>query len=430
MAAALQATTFYRQQQLLAQLIETLRSLRERLVSTPHMAYQTGSVIDHWLRILQQAVTILQTQADSEGEIPPVYVAGGHLRTWEARTLFKGRVALFAEIENLLLSPRPPVLFLHGQRRTGKTSLLAHLPEKLPAEIIPLAVNMQGAAEAETHAGLAYRMAESMAESARRDRKLTVQSWPRSEFASDPFVVLGDWMTEVEKRVPNRKFLLCLDEFARLEEIVASTGSRAPLNFLRNLLEHRQRWMLLLSGSHLIAELAPYWSDYLINTRRLHISYLEPDEARDLIEHPTLSFESHMRYESAATEHILYLTHGQPFLVQLICADLVDHLNRENHRHKTTRNIVTVDDVEAVLNPAMEHGGFYFDELWQTASETERGVLKQIATETFVPANGTTEAIDRLQSRELIEPCQGGYRFQVPLIQRWVLNHLKSAPYQ
>ncbi len=170
-------------------------------------------------------------------------------------------------------------------------------------------------------------------------------------------------MTEVEKRVPNRRFFLCLDEFARLEEVVASTGSRAPLNFLRNLLEHRQRWMLLLSGSYSIGELAPYWSDYLINTRRLHISYLEPDAARDLIEHPTPSFETHMRYVSAAIERILYLTRGQPFLVQLICSDLVAHLNQDNRRNKTIRSEVTADDVEAVLHAAMEHGGFYFDEL-------------------------------------------------------------------
>ncbi|MEE9149332.1 MAG: hypothetical protein V3U27_18265 [Candidatus Tectomicrobia bacterium] len=84
----------------------------------------------------------------------------------------------------MLLAPRAPVLLLYGQRQIGKTSLLAHLSDKLPAELIPLLVNLQEAAEAETNAGLAYIMAQSIAASAQRDRKLTLEFWPRSDSTS------------------------------------------------------------------------------------------------------------------------------------------------------------------------------------------------------------------------------------------------------
>ena len=33
----------------------------------------------------------------------------------------------------------------------------------------------------------------------------------------------------------SRHFLLCLDEYQRLEEVIAATGSRAILNFLRDM---------------------------------------------------------------------------------------------------------------------------------------------------------------------------------------------------
>ncbi len=140
-----------------------------------------------------------------------------------------------------------------------------------------------------------------------------------------------------------------LDEFQRLDEVIAATGSRAALNFLRDTIEHRRRWRLLLAGSVAADEMAAYWSDTLINTRRLHISYLRTEEARELIEHPLPGFEQQMKYEPAAVAAILELTHGQPFLVQLLGAELVDRLNLAHRR------CAVADDVEAVLSDAFAH---------------------------------------------------------------------------
>lgn len=56
-----------------------------------------------------------------------------------------------------------------------------------------------------------------------------------------------------------------------------------PLNFLRNILQHRRQWILLFSGSHTFDELPSYWSDYLINTRTIRVSFLDEESARSLI---------------------------------------------------------------------------------------------------------------------------------------------------
>ena len=137
---------------------------------------------------------------------------------------------------------------------------------------------------------------------------------------------------------------------------------------------------------------------------------------------PILDLEAPMRYKAVATDHILQLTRCQPFLVQLICTDVVEHLNQVNRANKTLRRTVTLDDVDAVLDAAMEHGGFYFDDIWHTASAAERVVLQHIASATFQHAEAAKAPLAALQKRELIEPYQGGYRFQVPLMQRWVLK--------
>jgi hypothetical protein len=411
--AAQGATTRYRQAGTLKRQVERLNELREGLVNAdPGVVSEYGQIIDRWTRILAAAVQVLAAQAGAEAEIPPVYVAGPHLRPEDAGQLFRGRADLFREIETAQLAPRPPVLLLSGQRRTGKTSLIAFLPLRLPAEVLPVRVNVQNAATAATHAGLAFNIAQDITDSARRGRNLILPAPRLADFQLDPFVVLGEWLRSVEKTAASRRFLLCLDEYQRLEEVIAATGNRAILNFLRDLMEHRERWSLLLAGSASTEELAPFWSDYLINARRLRISYLTPAEARDLIEHPMPGFDAHMQYEAGAREAIVRLTRCQPFLMQLICAELVDLLNREHCR------LATEADVEAVLGPALEHGGEYFAEIWQHATPGERTILCQVAAGTFQA--GDERILAALCRRELLEPTDGSFRFQVPLLAHWV----------
>lgn len=419
--AAAQSTTRYREQQALERQVGQLRVLREGLVTgkTQHAA-QFGAIIDRWLSILAGAIRVLEQAHDQDGEIPSVYIAGPHLRPSEAQRLFKGRDDVFREVESVLLALRPPALVLEGQRRTGKTSLIAYLPQRLPAEVVPVRVNVQRAAAAASNAGLAYSMAQEIVDSARQGRNLLLPAPALADFQLDPFVALGDWLTQVERAASKRNFLLCLDEFQRLDEIVAATGSRAVLNFLRDLLEHRRRWRLLLAGSTSAEEMAAYWSDALINSRWLRISYLQPVEARELIERPVPGFEEHMRYEPAAVDAILRLTRGQPYLVQLLCYDLVDRLNRDHRRQ------VDEADVDAVLASALEHGSGYFQEIWDSATPAEQAILLRVAVGS--PPDGDGQSLARLVRREVLELSDGGYRFQAPLVHLWFQRQAQSLP--
>jgi hypothetical protein len=55
----------------------------------------------------------------------------------------------------------------------------------------------------------------------------------------------------------------------------------------------------LFSGGHRFEELKTVnWADYLINTKTLELSFLEPEEARELIERPGPDFN--LRYEIRA----------------------------------------------------------------------------------------------------------------------------------
>jgi len=191
-----------------------------------------------------------------------------------------------------------------------------------------------------------------------------------------------------------------------------------PLNFLRHVMQHRPRWVLLFSGSHMLDELAPYWSDYLINTRAVRVSYLREEDARELIRRPVRDFPD--IYEDEAVEAIIHLTRGQPYLVQLTCYELVEHLNRQKRRRATPK------DVEAVVPEVFEKGYNFFAEFWNSLTSEQREVLSAVAQGKEVP-KALQPAARRLVQKEVLEPADGTYRFQVPLIQRWVERRIRIS---
>ena len=420
--ASQKATSPYRQSELLNPPITTLHELLNRLAfgKNARLATTFGSIAQHWLTILETAQRTLEEQARYSKEIRQVYIAGNALDPQTAKNRFKGRIDLFREIETLSLADQPPVLLLYGGRRTGKTSALKYLPHKVEANLVPLLVDLQGAASATTLSGLADNLATQIIEAARRlPRRLDLPYPDKNKLAQDPFPALQDWLGEIERTAPSKRFLLCRDEFERLSELVEATGSRTPLNFLRNVLQHRASWTLLFSGSHEPKELPDYWSDYLINTRTLRVSYLDKDSAHELIVQPVEDFPD--IYDRTAVDAIIYLTRCQPYLVQLTCYEVVERLNRdirENRGDASTPN-VTAQDVETVIPTVLERGGEYFRELWKSLTDSDRNLLQRLV-KGETPTVQDKAVLRKLERKEILEKKESGYSFQVPLVQEYV----------
>jgi hypothetical protein len=420
--ASVEATSPYRQSELLNPPITALRELLNRLAfgKNARLATTFGSITQRWLTILETAQRTLEEQARYSKEIRQVYIAGNALDPQTAKNRFKGRIDLFREIETLALADQPAVLLLYGGRRTGKTSALKYLPHRVGANLVPLLVDVQGAASATTLSGLAENLATQIIEAARRlPRRLDLPYPDKNKLAQDPFPALQDWLGEIERTAPNKRFLLCLDEFERLSEVVEATGSRTPLNFLRNVLQHRTAWTLLFSGSHEPKELPDYWSDYLINTRTLRVSYLDEESARELIVQPVEDFTN--IYEPTAVDAIIYLTRCQPYLIQLTCYEVVELLNRdirENRRDASTPK-ATAQNVEAVIPIVLERGGQYFGELWKSMTDSDRNLLWRLV-QGETPTAQDNAVLRKLERKEILQKTESGYRFQVPLVQNYV----------
>ncbi|MEH2126301.1 nSTAND1 domain-containing NTPase, partial [Nostoc sp.] len=379
-----------------------------------------------WLDIINKYIEELAIKVEQNKEIDNPYFIGVPLT--REQEIFTGRDDIGLRIEQLLSDRRRPPLLLYGQRRMGKTSLLNNIGKLLPNTIIPIFVDLQGApSSASDHAGFLYNLAREMEKSAKK-QGLTLPSLAREVLQSDPFTYFYEWLDKVEQALEQNTALLALDEFEVLDNAIAKGrfDEQDVLGMLRNLIQHRPRFKVLLAGSHTIEEYQR-WASYLINVQVVHISYLKEAEARQLIERPVKDFT--LRYEPNAVERVLQLTRCHPFLVQLLCAEIIV---LKNEQDPSIRRLATLVDVEAAIPEALQSGGFFFADIQNNQVDaTGQAILR------FIAAQGEGAIVSRqtllqqfphaditfnlLLQRELIEEVNDGYGFQVELIRRWFI---------
>jgi hypothetical protein len=73
-------------------------------------------------------------------------------------------------------------------------------------------------------------------------------------------------------------WLLCLDEFERLQEPVRAGWGIHFLDGLRHWLQHRPLFALMFTGSHTFEQLGPVWTDRFLSARCLKVSFLKADD--------------------------------------------------------------------------------------------------------------------------------------------------------
>lgn len=425
--AALNQNSAYNQRLALKAIADRLDGfVRELTRSSDQYAVRFRPIAQRWSRIIELTLEELVQASELQQEIDSPYIIGVPLT--ERQDIFVGRTEISSRIEQLLLDRRRPPLLLYGQRRTGKTSLLNNLGRLLPNSIIPMFVDLQGpASRASDHAGFLYNLAKGMSESAKSQRSFALPPLTREALAADPFTQFDEWLDEVEIRLENNTALLELDEFEVLDQVLVEGrfSETAVLGMLRNLIQHRPRFKVLLSGSHTLEEFQR-WSSYLINAQVVHIGYLKESEARQLIEHPIKDFA--LRYEPAASQRVLDLTRGHPFLVQLVCAEIVALKNEQDPK---LRRLATLTDVETAVPDALSSGSMFFSDIERNqvgphglailrflAAQGEGATVTSTTLAEQFP-DTWTEALDWLTKRELLEPTPEGYRFQVELIRQW-----------
>ena len=430
-AAALQQRSAYNGRLALEAIADRLDGIQRELTrSAEPYAQRFGPVVARWRELLTAHIRELTLTVERRQEIDNPYVIGVPLTAQQE--VFVGRTDISRRIESLLLDRRRPPLLLYGQRRMGKTSLLNNLGRLLPTTTLPLFVDLQGhVSYASDLAGFFYNVARAMVRSADELRGIRLPFQPRATFAADPLTAFDEWLDEVERAALAggiEMVLLMLDEFEALDAALVDgrLSEAAVLGSLRHLIQHRPRFKVLLAGSHPLQEFER-WASYFINAQVIHIGYLREDEARQLVEYPVKEFA--LAYEPAASRRVLALTQCHPFLLQLLCGEVVA---LKNEQAPDVRRLASVEDVETAARSALEVGSMFFADIqWNQVGARERELLRALAAvgegvyasaaelSPDRPSEETGAGLARLEQRGIIERTADNYRFRVELIRRW-----------
>jgi hypothetical protein len=127
-------------------------------------------------------------------------------------------------------------------------------------------------------------------------------------------------------------------------------------------------------------------------------------------------------------DRILELTHRQPYLLQAIGSELVNHLNTQN------RMRATMDDLNVAVEKTLVSAQAYFHYTWaDECSDEEREVLLALATEGSEAfdqnwPNRHQAAIQSLSRKEVVETGQDGYRLSIEMFRLWILKNQCADP--
>lgn len=361
---------------------------------------------NNWRRVLEIERAKVEVQIEASRPIPNPFVVGNPVRETESN-LFTGRGDIVRIIEQSLLgTTQAPTLLLYGARRMGKSTILNQLPRLLGPDFAPALVDCQSPAVTGSAATLLLYLTQAI--SGGLLRRIEVEPLSLADLAQVPYAVFDEWLQNTLREMPPMmRVLLCLDEYERLQATLDAGWGGVVLDFLRHLIQHQPRVMLMLTGVRTFAQMGPAWTDRFISAKRVRVSLLKREEVLPLLTRPVPDFN--LTYGRGALEALVDRTNGQPFLTQAVASELVQLLN------KRRRHEASPDDVEMAAVGAMESGGEYFANLWTDVGVSGQAILKAVAQ--GVPPPDALEARATLLENDVLTP-EGG--FLVPLVRDWV----------
>ena len=414
--------------------LDSLGTFIESKLHEPERSLLT-TVVDRWRSIIASEGGKVGERELKEPIYNP-YVAGNPV----SGELFVGRQDIFRRFEELWAgSGELPAIVLYGHRRMGKSSILRNLGVHFGGDTVLIYFDMQRVGIVQNTAELLFNAALEIYDTLEEAGMSGLTEPQLTDFAESWASGFNFFLRRVEKVLSGKRLVFAIDEFELIEQNIADgIVEKRFLVYLRGLIQGVDWLTLAFAGLHTFDEMTKdYWNPFYGSVEMIKVSYLSHAAARQLIENPTDDFI--IDYEPEATELIIELTNGQPYLVQLVCHCLVSRLNHlifDEEQEREPR--IGVEDVEAVIQEDFfERGNYYFSGVWGQATEDERRILQLMAggaevwslVELQTAADlyrATLEmALEKLEQHDVLKCESDGngitrWRFQVPLMRQWI----------
>ncbi len=366
---------------------------------------------------------------------PNPYIAGAALGGERG---FFGREDILREVERTLRRPADNAIVLYGQRRIGKTSILLQLQRRLPSPpFVPIYFDLMDKARLSLGQVL-YELALTTA------IEVGMSIPAKGDFENTPSVFDTIFLPQLYQILENKRQLVyLLDEFdvfdiGDKQDAPETAAAQAFFPYLRQLMMTQTRLKFVVVVGRRMEELSISFLSTFKAAYAHAVPVLKPEAARFLI--LQAEREGFLRYEATAINHILTLTRGHPYLTQLTCQRLFDYAFDQSPDDTPT---ITVEDIEAIVPTVLEAGKNAFQWIWDGLPPAERIIFSAIAGQTVAGAVFSEDDISlvlqeagiRILVKELnlapqtlvnwqmLERVNGGYRFFIELLRRWVAEY-------
>lgn len=374
------------------------------------------TAIRRWISESEKEISRLNLDLMLTEKVSPnLYRVGESLkpREYGAQT-FVGREDIRDELSfRILSSAIMPTIFLQGQRRVGKTSLLNFLQELLGSRFLVITQDMQSdefSSISDCLNGFIKRIHE--------DRGIDEETKSPPTSPMDAWKAFRSFFENMAGE-ENRKIILAFDEYERFHGLVKKDSADADelLGAMRSFSQHQNNVVFLFTGLSLFSDLGePDFSRYFVHAHRLKVDYLKKPDAQKLITNPYEGFN--LVYPTDLVEEIWHLTQGHPALLQHICSEMVNRGNIHN------RQKMTADDLDAVIDIVLDRGNMVMINFWNHFCDNSiRQTVRQIME--GKPAENRADLL-RLLDYGFISENNQTYNLRVPLFEMWIERHGES----
>lgn len=347
---------------------------------------------------------------------------------------FVGRADVLRQLERLWTGADQnwAAIFLYGQRRMGKTSVLRNLQKALRPGTVVVQLDMQGAAWVDHTGQLLYEFAKAIHKRC-TEMNLDAGEKPRpEEFASlgAGRLRLDALLDQLEPQFQQQTLVLAIDEFEVLEERIEQ-GKVDPdfLTYLRSLNQRHRFLAIIFAGLHTLEEMGRHYGNaFFGQAEHVRVDYLKKADAMRLITQPSEDFS--LEYSPALREELYRRTHGQPYLLQRLCWELVENFNERflelGPKAPRTLELADLDALDADEFFLATH--YYFDGVWGHRTEAEQQLLRRLAAAPGALSrkdlgDEDQKAIERLLRHDVVLAENDQIDFAAILLREWVARH-------
>lgn len=296
--------------------------------------------------------------------------------------MFFGRSKELSEIRDWLRA-RVGIIWLLGQKRVGKTSLLLHLKNHFldSKEFTPIYFDFQMLSSLRD-SDIFFELANATYEELQADgHSLELGPPLHTMFEHDPMAHLVRYLRRAQNHIGSGKLVLLLDEFSRTTD--AHLQGKVDESFFkrwRGLVQMTQpdvKFVIVVQQQAFDSMVErvqggvedPTWRLMELG-EKMPLLPLTDRDARHLIEWP---IRNYLEFAPELLEHIYRLTGGSPFLIQSFCFKLVSHMIQLNKRQ------VEREDIERVSMEFMSPNESVFAHLLDLIRGVANSVCSRLA---------------------------------------------------